>query len=111
MSTLACHADSWTAVEQPIIPSCEESWFILCDDGCLQLQMFGVAKPVLLLATLGAGAVGGRAVSVFLAGGYKVSQILVKVNVHPQDQWERTAPPILSVVRGGRGTEGRTQGL
>ena len=27
-----------------------------------------------------------------------------------RDQWERTAPPILSVVRSGRGTESRAQG-
>ena len=43
------------------------------------LQGLGVAKPALLLAMLGAEAVGGRAASVSLEGGHQMSQILVKV--------------------------------
>ena len=34
-----------------------------------------VAKPALLLAMLGAEAVGGRAASVTLAGGHQISQV------------------------------------
>ena len=46
-------------VDHPVILSCEESWLILCDDSCVRLQRFGVTKAALLLAMLGAEAVGG----------------------------------------------------
>ena len=60
------------AVDQPIIPSCEESWLILCDDGYGGLQWLGAAKSTLLLAILGAEVVGGRAAGVSLAGVYQI---------------------------------------
>ena len=51
--------DRVEAVDQPIISCCEKSRLILCNDGCLWLQRFGVAESALLLAMLGAEAVGG----------------------------------------------------
>ena len=53
-----CRQLDWVeAVYHPVIPSCEESWLILCDDGCVGLQGLEVAKSTLLLAMLGAEAV------------------------------------------------------
>ena len=71
------------AVDQPIVPGCEESRLILCDDGCGGLQWLGVAKAALLFAMLGAEAIGGRAAGVALAGGYQVSQVLINVQHVP----------------------------
>ena len=65
--------DRVEAVDHTIIPSCEESRLILCDDGSGGLQGFWVAKATLLFAMLGAEAVRGRAAGVALAGGHQIS--------------------------------------
>ena len=67
------------AVDHPVIPSCNESRLFLCDDGCVGLQGFGVSEATLLLAVLGAEAVGSGAAGVSLAGGHQISQVLIEV--------------------------------
>ena len=72
ISTPGRQLDRVEAVDQPIISCCKKSQLILCYNGCVWLQRFWVTKSALLLAMLGAEAVGGRAASMSLAGGYKV---------------------------------------
>ena len=79
ISTPRRQLDWVEAVDHPVIPSCDESRVFLCDDGCVGLQGFGVSEATLLLAVLGAEAVGSRAAGVPLAGGYQVSQVLIEV--------------------------------
>ena len=67
--------DRVEAVDHTFIPSCEESQFILCDDGSGGLQGFWVAKATVLLAMLGAEAVRGRGAGV--AGGHHINQVFV----------------------------------
>ena len=71
--------DRVEAVDHPVVPSCDESWLFLCDDGCVGLQGFGVSKTTLLLAVLGVEAVGSGAACVSLEGGHQVSQVLIEV--------------------------------
>ena len=59
ISTPCRQLDRVEAVDNPVVPSCDESWLIFCDDGCVRLQRFRVTKATLLLAVLGAEAVGG----------------------------------------------------
>ena len=58
ISTPCRQLDGVEAVDHSIIPSCDESWLILCDDDCVWLQRFEVTKAALLLAVLGAKAIG-----------------------------------------------------
>ena len=64
VSTPRRQLDWVEAVDYSVIPSCEESWVILGDNGRVWLQRFGVAKPALLFTMLGPEAVGDRAASV-----------------------------------------------
>ena len=50
--------DRVEVVDNPIISSCEESWLILCHNGCVWLQKYGITKVALLPAMLGVEAVG-----------------------------------------------------
>ena len=59
VSTPCRELDRVEAVYHPIIPSCKESWLILCDNGCMGLKRLGIAKAALLFSVLGAEAVGG----------------------------------------------------
>ena len=75
-----CRQLNWVeAVDHPVIPSCDESRVFLCDDGCVGLQGFGVSEATLLLAVLGAEAVGSGTAGVSLAGGHQISQVLIEV--------------------------------
>ena len=67
------------AVDHPVIPRCDESWLFLCDDGCVGLQGFGVPEATLLLAVLGAEAVGSGAAGVSLTGGHQINHVLIEV--------------------------------
>ena len=53
ISALGRQLDWVEAVNHPVIPSCEESQLILCDNGCVGLERFVVAEPALLLSMLG----------------------------------------------------------